>query len=129
MSIETLKELRDRGVDRKNIFLDIAFTLLTFGLFNLYVQFRQIEDVNEILGSEDFSFIKVILLSIITFGLYFCYHEYLLTRELHKLLKKESEEFAGVMSAIAAFFGLWFVVDSFQQSLINEYLDSLDGIY
>ena len=106
---------------KHNFLIDILLTLITFGIWNLYVQMRQIHDYNDITG-EDMSVVLVFVLSILTFGLYFVYHEFRLTRELRKLLGKPNflvELFTGVL----AFIGLWFIVDSYQQVLLNEILE------
>lgn len=107
-----------------SIFLDIILTLCTFGIWNLWVQLRQISDTNEILGSKEFpSVFKLIILSLITFGIYFIYHEYTLTKRLHQL--NFGEEFFHIELLIILFtaLGLWFLVDSYQQSLLNNFIE------
>lgn len=112
-----------RPVSKSSILKDILLTFLTLGLWNLYVQIRQIADVNELLGDREVpSFAFVFLLSVITLGIYFCYHEYKLTRELHKLNFNEVYTPTEVLVSLLTFFGLWFIVDSYQQSLINRYV-------
>jgi hypothetical protein len=107
-----------------SVIRDIFFTIITFGLWNFYVQFRQIEDVNDILGQPKLpSLLKVLLLSIITLGLYFCYYEYKLTKILHQLNYQKTYTFNEVACGLMTFIGLWFIVDSYQQSLINDYID------
>ena len=107
-----------------SVIRDIILTLITFGLWNLYVQFRQIEDVNDILGEPKLpSLLKVLLLSLITLGLYFCYYEYKLTKILHQLNYKKTYTFNEVACGLMTFIGLWFIVDSYQQSLINDYIE------
>jgi len=110
------------GVRVHSIFLDILFTILTFGLFNLWVQIRQCLDVNELLGRDKFSILKMIIFSILTFGLYFCYYEYKMTHELHVLVKGQEDAAVEIMLAVMTFFCLWFIVDSYQQNLLNQHL-------
>jgi len=103
---------------------DLMLTLLTFGLWNLYVQFRQIHETNILLGREEIpSFTKVAILTLLTLGLYFCYFEYKLTKELHLL--NFGERRTGLEYAIGflSFIGLWFFVDLYQQDLINRLIE------
>jgi len=109
---------------RKTIFLDIFFTVLTGGLFNIWVQYRQIRDSNTLLPeSEQNSFFLLVLFSILTLGIYFIWHEYKLTHELHLKVYGKPEPTLEFLSALGTFFGLWFIVDSYQQSLLNEYIN------
>jgi len=111
----------DLRLKEHNIFADIFWTIVNIGLFNIYIQIRQILDVNEIMKEDQFSFWKMILLTIITLGFYFVYHEYRMTVVLHELVgRKDKSIEIGV--AVLTFLGFWFVVDSYQQVLINEYL-------
>jgi hypothetical protein len=110
---------------KSSIVLDIILTIITLGLWNFYVQMRQIWDVNEMLPNEEPipSVVLVLIFSLLTFGLYFCYHEYKLTKKLHMLQYGVANPTLEIGAGILAFFGLWFVVDSYQQNLINEYLE------
>jgi hypothetical protein len=110
-----------KDVLERSIVWDIVWTVLTFGLFNLWVQIRQIMDVNDILGREEFSMWKVFLLTILTLGLYFCYYEYQMTKQLQLAVNGSYSKEVCWLTAIASFLGLWFVVDGYQQSLINLY--------
>jgi hypothetical protein len=115
---------------KSSILLDILLTILTFGLWNFYVQMRQIWDVNELLPKDKPipSVVLVLVFSILTLGLYFCYHEYKLTKKLHILQYGVANPTIEYGAAILSFFGLWFVVDSYQQNLINQNLE-LGPIY
>jgi hypothetical protein len=107
-----------------SVIRDIVLTVITFGFWNLYVQFRQIEDVNEILRQPKLpSLLKVVLLPVLTLGLYFCFYEYKLTKILHQLNYQKTYTFNSVACGIMTLFGLWFIVDSYQQSLINDYIE------
>jgi hypothetical protein len=110
-------------INKKSILFDVLLTLITFGLWNIWVQVRQILDVNEILGRDEFSLSRAFFFSLISFGLYFCYHEYKMTKVLQEKTFDVDNKTAPFLCALATFFGLWFVVDSYQQSIINEYLE------
>jgi hypothetical protein len=51
----------------------------------LWVQIRQLSDINTILGENKDSFTTVFLLTIFTFGPYFIDHEFKVIKELHLL--------------------------------------------
>lgn len=111
-------------IEKKSILIDILLTLFTGGLWNLWVQYRQVRDSNEVLPEDQQkSFILLVLFTLITFGLYFVWHEFRLTRELHSLVYGSERLEIEILCAVASFFGLWFVVDSYQQSLMNEYCE------
>jgi len=115
-----------KNIEKKSILWDIVWTILTLGLFNIWVQIRQIVDSNEIIGRQEFSFFKLALLTIITIGFYFVWHEYKMTKILmNKVYPNEpgSIEGTSLLCAALAFFGLWFLVDSYQQHLINKIID------
>lgn len=120
------QSLEHFGVEKHSIFWDIFWTLITLGLFNFWVQIRQIQDTNAILKNDNYSFVKVFIFSLLTLGLYFCYHEYKLTKTLMLLVHNDESEIVPLISAFMTFLGLWFIVDSFQQNLINDYLKQLD---
>jgi hypothetical protein len=111
-------------VEKKSILIDILLTVITGGLWNLWVQYRQIRDTNEALPEgQKKSFILLLLFSLLTFGLYFIWHEYKLTKELHILVYGSDRLEVELLCGVATFLGLWFIVDSYQQSLINEYCE------
>lgn len=108
---------------KHSILMDIFLTLITAGLFNLWVQIRQIWDANEMLDEDVFGIFKLIFLSLVTFGIYFAYHEYKMTRLLHEKLYGHRYPEIEVACGIATFFALWFFVDSYQQVLMNQWAD------
>jgi hypothetical protein len=113
-----------KEVTRSSIIKDILLTCLTLGIWNLYVQIRQIADINQLLGVREIpSFAKVFLFSVLTLGIYFCYHEYKLTNKLHSLNYNKTYPGNEYFMGFLTFLGLWFIVDSYQQSLINAYLE------
>ncbi len=113
-------------VTKSSVVRDIILTILTFGIWNIYVQMRQIWDVNDLISSSDDkipSIAIVFIFSLLTLGLYFCYHEYKLTKKLHILLDGHRDKAIEITMGVLAFLGLWFLVDSYQQSLINKYIN------
>lgn len=106
-------------IKQRSIVWDFILTVLSFGLFNIYVQIRQIFDANDLTSDGKFSFTRVIILSLFTFGLYFTYHEYIMTIELHQKLYGEKAKLKNFWVIPATFIGIWPAVDSYQQVLIN----------
>lgn len=103
----------------KNIFLDILFTLLTCGLFNIWIQYRQIQALNRILNEEKYKFLNWSLFTLLTCGLYHIYHEWRMSRDLAKISGRD-ESMEGMFTIILSVFGFSIIVDAIQQSRINE---------
>ena len=104
----------------RNIALDIVITILTCGLFNIYVQYRQILALNAMLKEEKYSFPMWLLLVIVTCGLYHIYHEYRMSTDLANILRQNDSKEA-IISVVLTAFGLHIVCDAIQQSHINQY--------
>lgn len=111
-------------IKKKSILIDILLTILTAGLFNLWVQYRQIRDSNTLVPEgERKSFLLMLLFSFLTFGIYFIWHEFKLTRDLHRVTYGHEIPGVEVLCGVGTFFGMWFIVDSYQQNLLNEYIE------
>ena len=104
----------------RNIAMDLVLTILTCGLFNVYVQARQIAALNDMLREPKYSFGKWFLLSLVTCGIYHVYHEYRKTTDLVAIVKGASGN-EPLICLLLSFFGLTFVADAIQQSLINRH--------
>ena len=107
-------------IRKKSIFFDLVLVLITFGLWNLWMQYRQIRDFNNI-SNKNYSFLKWFFLSIITFGIYHVYHEYKLTRDMiEEVSPKSDSQLIGIIAGVVSATGLWIFVDVFQQELLNQ---------
>jgi len=104
----------------RNIALDIILTLLTCMLYNIYIQYKQIEAVNDMLKERKYDFVFWFLLSVITCGLYHIYHEYRKSTDIARVLNKDSGS-AGLVALLLSLFSLSFINDAIQQSEINTY--------
>ena len=115
-----------KSVPAKNdLFVDILLTILTLGLWNIWVQIRQVRVINKLSHEKHFlPMIVIFLLCIFTFGLYFIYHEVKTTRILHQLRDGEGQFWVEFGMGWLTLLGIWIVVDSYQQSMINEIIDS-----
>ena len=109
-------------LEPKNIAIDLLLTLLTAGIWNLWVQYRQMKQTNKLLGRGEYSPIWTLIFAILTFGIYFFYHEYKLTAHIYKLTFAEENKQLAILCGIASALGMWFIVDSFQQHMLNSYI-------
>jgi hypothetical protein len=108
---------------KHNLLLDFTLSILTLGLYNIWIQIRQILDVNETLQEDKYSLFFTLFLSLITLGLYFCYFEYKMTRDLLKKRYGDDDWIKPLWTMLASFLGLWFLVDLYQQQILNELVD------
>lgn len=104
----------------RNIPLDIVLTLVTCGLWNLVVQYSQMQAINDMIREEKYHFWKWFLLTLVTCGLYHIYHEYIKSQDIEKVFGRQDSSEA-VVTLILALFGLSIVADAIQQSHINKY--------
>jgi hypothetical protein len=103
----------------RNIAVDIILTILTLGLFNLYVQYKQMAALNTMLAQEKYSFVAWFFLSIITCGLYHIYHEYRKSTDLVALVPGADPSLP-LITIVLTLFGLSIVSDAIQQTIINK---------
>ena len=103
----------------RNIFLDIVLTLITCSLFNIYIQYKQILAINDMLKEERYSFWKWFIFTILTFGLYHIYHEYVKGEDVGRCVGADQN--IGIISLILTVFGLYIISDAIQQYHINQY--------
>ena len=106
----------------RNIALDIIFALLTCGLYNIWVQARQMYAVNEMIGQDKYSFLPWLLFSLVTCGIYHIYHEYRMSTDIAATTGGSDND--PLISVVLCIFGLLLVVDAIQQSQINRYYGS-----
>ena len=104
----------------KSIFVDLILIFITFGFWNIWMQYRQIRDFNKI-SNYRYSFLKWFLFSLITFGIDHVYHEYKLTRGMIKEVEPDSDaQLIGLIAGAISATGLWIFVDIYQQDLLNQ---------
>lgn len=104
----------------RSIVTDLLLTIITCGIYNLWVQHKQMETVNFMIKKEKYHFVPWLLLTLITCGIYHIYHEYRMTQDICVALnRRESNE--PLVNLVLSLFVLSFVADALQQALINEY--------
>lgn len=103
-----------------SIVFDIIVTLVTCGIYNLFIQNRQINALNYLLNQAKYSFWKWFLFTIITCGIYHIYHEYLMAGDINSLIEDKSPNFQPMILLLAVF-GLPIVADAIMQSKLNKH--------
>lgn len=104
---------------KHSIIIDLLLILFSFGIWNLWMQYRQIRDINKI-SNKKFSFFLWLIFTILTFGIYHVYHEYKLTKTIAQELGSQNAFVLGIISALLSVTGLWILVDLFQQDMLND---------
>jgi hypothetical protein len=107
----------------RNIALDLLLSLLTCFLYNIYIQAKQIEALNEMLGEPKYSFTNWALLTLCTCGLYHVYHEYRMTDDLARKVPSVSN-LEPILVIVLAVIGIFPLIDAIQQAHINRYFGS-----
>lgn len=107
----------------RSIGKDIIFTILTCGLFNIYVQSRQIKAVNAMMREEKYNFLHWSLFTLLTCGIYHIYHEYRKSTDI-ALTMKDHDRNEGLVSLLLTIFGMSLIADAIQQTHINRHFGS-----
>ena len=105
----------------RNIAVDIILSILTCFLWNLFVQYKQMQAVNDMMKQEQYSFWSWFLLCFVTCGLYHVYHEYRMALDIEEGLGEAKDPNGPMISLVLCVFGLSVVADAIQQSRINQY--------
>ena len=111
------------GIHAASIPLFLVLTVMTFGIFNLYWNYRQMRSCNELLGRREFSWLLWVLLCILTIGLYHFYYQYKMGGAINEI--QEIEDLAitdglPVLSLVAAILGFGVVADCIHQHELNK---------
>lgn len=104
----------------RNIVIDIILTIITLGLWNLWVQHRQMVAVNEMIQKQRYSFLPWFLFTLITCGLYHIYHEWRMSQDISELLGAKAVNLP-LITLVLSLFALPIVADAIQQSFINRF--------
>ena len=106
-----------------NIALYLVLTILTCGIFNLYWNYRQMEDCNALLNRREFSFWIWLLLTLLTCGIYHIFYQYKMgvaIVEIQHLMNKDLFDKLPLISVLVTIMGLSVVVDCIHQHEINK---------
>ena len=107
----------------RGVAIDIILTFVTCGFWNLWVQHKQMQAVNDMIGEQRYAFLPWLLLSIVTCGIYHIYHEWKKSTDIAVALKDPNSS-EPVVNVVLSIFGLSIIADAIQQSRINEFYGS-----
>jgi len=105
----------------RNIAIDILLTLVTCGIYNIYIQYKQIQALNILLNQEKYQFVTWALLTLVTCGIYHLYHEYRMSDDLCRLISPQNPNASEpILCLVVSLLGAPIVADAIQQSRINQ---------
>ncbi len=99
---------------------DIILTIITCGIYNFFIQSRQILALNSMLKTDKYQFSKWLILTFVTCGIYHIYHEYCMAKDVSALLN-EPHSNEPILCVVVSAMGLPIVADAIIQSNINRY--------
>lgn len=112
-----------QGAHYASIPLYLILTVVTFFVFNLYWNYRQMASCNELLARDEFSWLSWLLLSILTCGIYHLFYQYKMGAAINEIqdgLDLPVSEGLPVLSVVAAIFGFGIVADCIHQYELNK---------
>ena len=110
-----------------NIPLYLILTIFTFGIFNLYWNYRQMRICNDLLQRQEFRFWVWLLLTIVTCGIYHIFYQYKMGAaivEIGRALNIDVLDKLPLLSVIITILGLSIVVDCIHQHELNKISDA-----
>lgn len=120
----------DQRPHTRSVALGLLLTIFTFGIYNLYWNWRQMRSCNELLGRREFSWIFWLVVSILTFGIYHLYYQYKMgaaINEIQVLRQLPVTDGLPVLSLVAAILGFGVVADCIHQHELNRIDDRAAG--
>lgn len=103
-----------------SIFKDIFLTIITCGIYNIFIQYRQIQALNAMLNRPKYDFLKWLLLSIVTCFIYHLYHEYVMAQDVVRC-NNEPQSSEPIICLVISLMGFPIIADAIMQRGINRY--------
>jgi hypothetical protein len=103
--------------------LYLILTLVTFFIFNLYWNYRQMVACNDLLRRREFSWTTWILLTILTCGIYHLFYQYKMGAAINEIQHQRGlpvTDGLPVLSVVAAVLGVGVVADCIHQHELNK---------
>jgi uncharacterized membrane protein YjgN (DUF898 family) len=110
----------------RSVPVDIILTLVTCGLWNIWIQARQMRAVNFMINRQKYNFWAWAGLTLITCGLWHIYHEYRLSSDISMALGKGPSDVGPILHLLLSIFALSIIADALQQAEINTYFGNTD---
>lgn len=111
---------------RRNIGVGILLTFITFGIYGLVWQYKQMKIINAWLGSDQFSFWKWFFLTIVTCGIYEVYEEYKMGEAINTIQYNNNFSVTShlpIICLLLTLFGMGLITTAIQQHHINKFYD------
>jgi hypothetical protein len=112
-----------RSRHQVSIPLYLILTLVTFFIFNLYWNYRQMVACNELLGRSEFSWMIWILLTILTCGIYHFFYQYKMGAAINEIQHQRGlpvTDGLPALSVVSAVLGVGVVADCIHQHELNK---------
>lgn len=102
--------------------LYLLITILSFFVFNLYWNYRQMQACNDMLGRKEFSFLTWLVLIVLTCGIYHLFYQYRMGSAINEIQERFDlpvTDGLPLLSVIASILGFGIVADCIHQHEIN----------
>jgi ABC-type thiamin/hydroxymethylpyrimidine transport system permease subunit len=106
-----------------DIAISVILSVVTFGLYDLYWNYRQMDACNDLVGRPEFSWGMWFLLTIITCGIYHIFYQYKMASVIVEVQRNRGThvfESLPVLSALVSLLGFGLIVDCIHQDEINK---------
>ena len=110
----------------RNIGISIILSLITFGIYALYWQYKQMKILNAWIGREEHVFWNWFLLSIVTCGIYEVFEEYKMSQSINWVENKYNlpvHRNLPITAVLLTLFRLGIVTTAIQQHYINRFYE------
>ena len=107
----------------RSIVSSIVLTLVTFGIYGLYWQSKQMATLNAWLKRDEYSFWLCFFLSLLTCRTFGIYYEYKMANGINEVRAAEGkwvDSSLAVLSVLLTIFGLGMVSRAIQQEHVNN---------
>ena len=101
----------------------LIITLLTFGIFNLYWNYRQMQACNDLVNRDEFNWMRWFFLSLLTFGIYHIFYQYKMGSIILEAQQQRGAyvfDSLPLLSVLLTLFGVSIAADIIHQHEINK---------
>jgi hypothetical protein len=111
---------------KRDIGLVIVYTIITCGIYDLFLNYNQMMACNRLVGREEINFGKWLLFSIITCGIYTIYYQYCMGTVILEIQQRQGKvtfENLPLVSLLGSIFGGSLIIDLIHQNELNKLCD------
>lgn len=115
-------------VEKRSVVTTIVLSLITCGIYSIYLIYKQSEDINNLGGYTDSPAMEL-LLSLLTCGLYIFYWHYKYAKRVAQIQASNglTVNDVSVLNVIISILGLELVAQAILQNEINNIIDANVG--